>query len=64
MAQVEGPFELRFNEDEKSESVHFMQLDGEFMKVKNLKSLTFRLAPQLTGGSLRMLQRNQKKAKS
>ena len=35
-----------------------MQIDGEFMKVSNLSSLTFRLAQNLPDGSLNMLERN------
>ena len=45
LAQAEGPFEIKFSDDETSHDfIHFLQIDGEFMKVKNLSSLTFRLA--------------------
>jgi len=59
LAQAGGPFELKFSDDDTSDDfIHFIQVDGEFMKVKNLASLTFRLASNLPEGSLNMLERN------
>lgn len=60
LAQAAGPFEFKFADDEETQQdfIHFLQIDGEFMKVKNLASLTFRLAKNLPEGSLNMLQRN------
>ena len=59
LGQAGGPFEIKFSDDDSSEQdfVHFIQIDGEFMKVKNLASLTFRLATNLPEGSLNMLER-------
>lgn len=61
LGQAGGPFEIKFSDDDsgkQEEFIHFLQIDGEFMKVKNLASLTFRLASNLPEGSLNMLQRN------
>ena len=45
LGQAEGPFEIKFSDDDNDKDfIHFLQIDGEFMKVKNLSSLTFRLA--------------------
>ena len=56
LGQAGGPFEIKFSDDESTQDfVHFLQIDGEFMKVKNLASLTFRLAHNLPDGSLNML---------
>ena len=59
LAQAEGPFEIKFSDDDESSEdfIHFIQIDGEFMKVLNLSSLTFRLAQNLEEGSLNMLER-------
>ena len=58
LGQAAGPFEIKMsNPADKSEQTHFMQIDGEFMKVKNCTSLTFRLAHKLPNGSLTMLER-------
>ena len=57
IGQAEGPFDIRINTTENQETVNFIQLDGEFMKIKNLQMLTFRLATMLPEGSLRMLER-------
>ena len=57
IGQAEGPFDIRINASDSEDTVHFIQLDGEFMKIKNLQMLTFRLATMLPEGSLRMLER-------
>lgn len=59
LGQSEGPFEIKFSDEEgeATDFVHFLQIDGEFMKVLNLSSLTFRLASNLEEGSLNMLER-------
>ena len=46
LGQAAGPFEIKFSDedDAPTDCVHFLQIDGEFMKVKNMSSLTFRLA--------------------
>ena len=61
LGQAAGPFELKFSDEEnmKQDFVHFIQIDGEFFKVKNLSSITFRLAQNLPEGSLTMLERNE-----
>ena len=61
LGQASGPFELKFSDEEnvKQDFVHFIQIDGEFFKVKNLSSITFRLAQNLPEGSLTMLERNE-----
>ena len=62
LGQSEGPFEIKFSDEEgnTNDFVHFLQIDGEFMKVVNLSSLTFRLASNLEEGSLIMLERTYK----
>lgn len=59
LGQSEGPFEIKFSDEEgdKKDFVHYLQIDGEFMKVLNLSTLTFRLAQNLEEGSLNMLER-------
>ena len=46
LGQSAGPFEFKFSDTEggSEDFIHFLQIDGEFMKVKNMSSLTFRLA--------------------
>ena len=59
LGQSAGPFEIKFCDidGDGPDFIHYLQIDGEFMKVKNLSSLTFRLAQNLEEGSLNMLER-------
>jgi len=58
IGQAAGPFEIKFNDQGDSESVNYVQIDGEFFKCKNLKSIKFSLTPNLNNGSVMCRERN------
>ena len=60
LGQAGGPFEIKLSDDDADETdrIHFVQIDGEYLKIKNLASITFRLAQDIPDGSLNFLRRN------
>lgn len=58
IGQAEGPFEIKFNDSGEEESINYVQIDGEFFKCHNLKSIKFSLTPNLNNGSVWCRERN------
>jgi hypothetical protein len=57
LAQDEGPIEFKFRETQ-NDSFTYMNVDGEFYKLKNPDTVTIRLAKDsLPTGSLKILVR-------
>ena len=57
LAQDEGPIEFKFRETQ-NDSFTYMNVDGEFYKLKNPETVTIRLAKDsLPTGSLKILVR-------
>ena len=57
VAQDEGPIEFKFRQTE-NDSLSYMNIDGEFYKLKNTDNVTISLAKEiLPTGSLRVLIR-------
>ena len=53
VGQAEGPFEIKFNEQEETEdSVNYVQVDGEFFRCEKILSIKFSLTPNLNDGSV------------
>lgn len=57
--QGSGPFEIKMKEPKRNEVTH-MQIDGESIKVINLKSVTIKKTDKISDHKLRVMIGNSK----
>jgi hypothetical protein len=57
LGQMNGPIQINFREQGEQGFICYLNMDGEYMKIYNAKSIKMRLSEHLKDGTIKILRR-------